>query len=122
MTEVISSNLLQNILLPTISLRYNPGAYSESFKISKWQWFGGYWKKTKNPVAVDGTLFLKILYKGKKERNSDIRDLICTGIMCGERLHLSSFAQLWEAPVIITINRDVNGGVEMEPQRGWVRS
>lgn len=31
-------------------------------------------------------------------------------------------AQLWEAPVIITINRDVNGGVEMEPQRGWVRS
>lgn len=68
MTEVISSNLLQNILLPTISLRYNPGAYSESFKISKWQWFGGYWKKTKNPVAVDGTLFLKILYKAKKLR------------------------------------------------------
>lgn len=25
MTEVISSNLLQNILLPTISLRDNPG-------------------------------------------------------------------------------------------------
>lgn len=66
-----SLNLLKNIIVPTVSLRDNPKAYFESFKIHHWQWFQEHTDQTKYPEALDGTIFPRISScRKKKERNS----------------------------------------------------